>query len=64
MKAGSALAKVYQDGLLNDTVCFWFPRSVDKEQGGLFHCFDHDGSVSVPLKGKLWKSLFHHSRMQ
>ena len=35
----------YRQGLLNDTVPFWFPRSVDTEHGGFLHCFDRDGAL-------------------
>lgn len=39
------LIRVYRDGLLNDTLPFWFPRSVDRECGGFFTALDQDGSV-------------------
>ncbi|HWL52143.1 MAG TPA: AGE family epimerase/isomerase [Chthoniobacteraceae bacterium] len=39
------LRTVYRDGLLEDTVPFWLPRSVDDEFGGYFTCLDQDGSV-------------------
>lgn len=54
---------VYRDGLLNDTVPFWFPRSVDAEHGGFIHCLDRDGSVldtdkSVWAQGRMtWMLL-------
>jgi N-acylglucosamine 2-epimerase len=57
------LLHCYRDGLLNDTVPFWFPRSVDKEYGGFIHCLDHDGSVldtdkSVWAQGRMcWMLL-------
>jgi len=59
----SALLTTYRDGLLNDTVPFWFPRSVDREHGGFLHCLDHDGSLvdtdkSVWVQGRMsWMLL-------
>jgi N-acylglucosamine 2-epimerase len=52
------LLSVYRDGLLQDTVPFWFPRSVDKEHGGFLHCVDRDGTVvdtdkSVWVQGRM-----------
>lgn len=39
------LYQFYKNQLLNDTVPFWFPRSIDNEYGGyLFFC-DADGSL-------------------
>ncbi|TAN16144.1 MAG: N-acylglucosamine 2-epimerase [Chitinophagaceae bacterium] len=35
----------YKNQLLNDTVPFWFPRSIDKEYGGYLLMRDHDGSL-------------------
>jgi N-acylglucosamine 2-epimerase len=37
--------QVYRNGLLNDTLPFWFPRSVDTEYGGFLVCRDRDGTV-------------------
>jgi N-acylglucosamine 2-epimerase len=31
------LLRTYRYGLLNDTVPFWFPQSVDREHGGFLH---------------------------
>ncbi len=58
-----ALLAVYHDGLLNDTLPFWFPRSVDNECGGFLHCLDRDGSVldtdkSVWAQGRMTWMLF------
>ena len=59
----SKLLNCYRNGLLNDTVSFWFPRSVDIERGGFVHCLDHDGSVldtdkSVWAQGRMcWMLL-------
>jgi N-acylglucosamine 2-epimerase len=53
----------YRDGLLNDTVRFWFPRSIDAEHGGFLHCFDRDGTLvdddkSVWVQGRMaWMLL-------
>lgn len=35
----------YKDQLLNDTIPFWFPGSVDKEYGGFLLMRDADGSL-------------------
>jgi N-acylglucosamine 2-epimerase len=57
------LLTTYRDGLLNDTVPFWFPRSVDREHGGFLHCLDRDGSLvdtdkSVWVQGRMsWMLL-------
>jgi N-acylglucosamine 2-epimerase len=40
-----AFRDLYRDGLLDDTIPFWFPRSVDEEYGGFLTCFDRDGSI-------------------
>ncbi|MFT3946424.1 MAG: AGE family epimerase/isomerase [Agriterribacter sp.] len=40
-----ALKDFYKDRLLNDTVPFWFPRSVDREYGGFLLMRDADGSL-------------------
>ncbi|WP_104384223.1 AGE family epimerase/isomerase [Sphingobacterium sp. HMA12] len=39
------LEKFYENQLLNDTVPFWFPRSVDPENGGYLFMRDHDGTL-------------------
>ena len=39
------LRDTYRDGLLKDTIPFWFPRSVDTKYGGFLTCFDRDGSI-------------------
>ena len=49
----AALLQRYRDGLLNDTVPFWFPRSVDREHGGFLHCVDRDGSL-VDTDKSVW----------
>ena len=35
----------YKNQLLNNTVPFWFPRSVDEEHGGFLFMRDADGSL-------------------
>ena len=39
------LKNFYQNQLVNDTVPFWFPRSIDTEFGGYLLMRDHDGSL-------------------
>lgn len=39
------LKKFYSDQLLNDTIPFWFPRSLDREHGGFLLMRDADGSL-------------------
>jgi N-acylglucosamine 2-epimerase len=59
----STLRNTYRDGLMDDTVPFWFPRAVDTEHGGFLHCFDRDGSLldtdkSVWVQGRVaWMLL-------
>jgi len=63
MEQKQQLLTTYRDGLLNDTVPFWFPRSVDREHGGFLHCLDRDGSLvdtdkSVWVQGRMsWMLL-------
>ena len=40
-----ALKDFYKNQLLNDTVPFWFPRSMDEEHGGYLLMRDADGSL-------------------
>ena len=56
-----ALGRFYKKSLLEDTMPFWLPRSIDHEHGGYLH---RDGRISVPLKGNLYKGPFHLPRMQ
>ncbi len=57
------LVTCYRDGLLVDTIPFWFPRSVDKEYGGFLHCVGRDGTLidtdkSVWAQGRMsWMLL-------
>lgn len=47
------LLSCYRDGLMHDTLPFWFPRAVDTEQGGFLHCLDRDGAV-VDTDKSVW----------
>jgi N-acylglucosamine 2-epimerase len=52
------LIRIYRDGLLHDTLPFWFPRSVDRECGGFYCALDQDGSIlhtdkSVWIQGRI-----------
>jgi len=48
------LIAVYRDGLLENTLPFWLPRCVDKEQGGFMIARDRDGSLLDTDKG-MWQ---------
>ncbi len=48
------LLDVYRDGLLNDTLPFWFPRCVDEDHGGFLLARDRDGSLLDDDKG-MWQ---------
>lgn len=39
------MEKFYQNQLLNDTVPFWFPKSIDSTYGGYLLMRDHDGTL-------------------
>jgi len=41
----SSLRDFYRDSLLNDTLPFWLPNSVDQEHGGYLLMRDRDGSL-------------------
>ena len=45
---------VYRDGLLNDTLPFWIPRSVDQEHGGFMVARGRAGEVIDTDKG-VWQ---------
>ncbi len=47
------LRVTYRDGLLHDTLPFWFPRCVDREHGGFLHCVDRDGT-QVDTDKSVW----------
>jgi N-acylglucosamine 2-epimerase len=65
-----ALLACYREGLLDDTVRFWFPRSIDTEHGGFLHCFDRDGSLldtdkSVWAQGRMsWMLLTLYNTLE
>ena len=39
------LLAVYRDGLLDDTLPFWWPRCVDEDHGGFMFARDRDGTL-------------------
>lgn len=45
-----ARRKEYRDGLLNDTIPFWFPNCIDPEHGGYFTGVNQFGQVLQPDK--------------
>ncbi len=57
------LGDFYRNILLDEVVPFWFPRAVDATNGGLYHCFDRDGTLvdsdkSVWAQGRMaWMLL-------
>ncbi len=64
------LERFYRQGLLDDTVPFWFPRSVDRQHGGFLHCLDQDGTLvdtdkSVWAQGRMsWMLLTLHNTIE
>lgn len=64
------LLACYRDGLLEDTVRFWFPRCIDTEHGGFLHCLDRDGSLidtdkSVWVQGRMsWMLLTMYNTIE
>ncbi len=52
------LLAVYRDGLLNDTMRFWFPRAVDREHGGFLTCFGRDGTLLQTDKSVWFQGRF------
>jgi len=64
------LRELYRNGLLEDTVRFWFPRAVDTEHGGFLHSFDRDGTLldtdkSVWAQGRMaWMLLTLHNTVE
>ncbi len=52
------LRNTYRDGLLNDTIPFWFPRSVDRECGGFLTCFGQDGTLLQTDKSVWFQGRF------
>lgn len=57
------LLDCYREGLLSNTMRFWFPRCIDTQHGGFLHCLDRDGTVldtdkSVWAQGRMsWMLL-------
>lgn len=47
------LRRFYLRTLLDDVVPFWFPRCIDRQFGGYFHCVDADGTV-VDTDKSVW----------
>ncbi len=45
LKELAELSSFYENQLLNSTVPFWFPRSIDEEFGGFLLMRDADGSL-------------------
>ncbi len=45
---------LYKDGLLNDTLSFWFPRCIDTKYGGYMTCRNRDGTLLDTDKG-IWQ---------
>jgi N-acylglucosamine 2-epimerase len=45
VKGQVELLRTYREGLLNDTLPFWFPRCVDTLHGGFLHLLDRDGAI-------------------
>lgn len=52
--APGALAETYRSGLLDSTLPFWIPRSIDEEHGGFLIARDRDGSLLDTDKG-MWQ---------
>ena len=46
--------KEYRDGLLSNTLPFWFPRCIDEEHSGFPLARDRDGSLLDDDKG-MWQ---------
>ncbi|MFM7114992.1 MAG: N-acylglucosamine 2-epimerase, partial [Planctomycetota bacterium] len=60
----------YREGLLADTLPFWFPRCLDTVHGGYLHCRDADGTLidtdkSVWAQGRMaWMLLELFNRFE
>ncbi|MEI6217749.1 MAG: AGE family epimerase/isomerase [bacterium] len=52
------LLAVYRDGLLNDTLPFWLPRSLDREHGGFITSLARDGSILQTDKAVWFQGRF------
>lgn len=53
-KRREELIIIYRDGLLNNTLPFWFPSTIDKEHGGFLISRDRDGKLLDNDKG-IWQ---------
>jgi N-acylglucosamine 2-epimerase len=49
---------IYRDGLLNDTLPFWLPRSLDREHGGFITSLGRDGSILQTDKSVWFQGRF------
>jgi len=47
-------ARTYREGLLEDTLGFWMPRALDREQGGYFTAFSRAGRC-VDTDKSIWQ---------
>lgn len=45
---------IYKNGLVRDTLPFWFPRCVDREHGGFFTALNRDGAL-VDTDKSIWQ---------
>ena len=65
-----SLGQFYRKQLLENVLPFWFPRAYDEKNGGLFHCFDQDGSLvdsdkSVWAQGRMaWMLLTMYNSIE
>ncbi|XBD73068.1 AGE family epimerase/isomerase [Akkermansia massiliensis] len=64
------LGAFYRRQLLEDVLPFWFPRAYDEKNGGLYHCFDADGTLvdtdkSVWAQGRMaWMLLTMYNSIE
>ena len=58
MRDWEALRNVYRDGLLDDTLPFWLPRSIDREHGGFITSLARDGSILQTDKAVWFQGRF------
>ena len=52
------LRNVYRDGLLDDTLPFWLPRSIDREHGGFITSLARDGGILQTDKAVWFQGRF------
>ena len=66
----TTLGAFYRRQLLEDVLPFWFPRAYDEKNGGLYHCFDADGTLvdtdkSVWAQGRMaWMLLTMYNSIE